>query len=413
MRFFEADDVPGKFDDGALHAQADAEEGDAVLPSVTDGLNLAVNATRSETGGNQDAVHVRQDVGGIVGVNLFAVHPVEFDLHSGGGSSVGKGFRDALVAVLELHVFADQSDVHALLRVLVLLEEIHPGAEVHRARLIHSQFVENHFIKALFLHQQWNVIDGVGVNGLNDGFDVHIAEPSEFVPDGFRELMLGPANEHIGLDTEFEQLLYAVLGGLRLELSGGGEIGNQRQVHHEGVFRLFPTHLAHRFDVGQGLDVANGASNFRDHEVVPVAFSENLDAPLDLVGDVGDDLNCLAQVFAAAFLVDDTLVDAARGDVVGLGSPDVEKALVVTEVEVGLGPVIRHEAFPMLVGIQGSRVNVDVGVEFLDGHLHATGLQKLGQRRADDALSEAGGNSSRDEDVLGGVRLSRSAVHTG
>ena len=191
--------------------------------------------------------------------------------------------------------------------------------------------------------------------------------------------MLGPANEHIGLDTEFEQLLHAVLGGLRLELSGGGEVGNQCQVHHEGVFRLFPAHLAHGLDVGQGFDVADGASDLGDHEVISVAFSKDLDASLDLVGDVRDDLDRPAEVFAPAFLVDDALVDAAGGDVVGLGSPDVEEALVVTEVEVGLGPVIRDEAFPMLVGVQGSRVNVDVGVQFLDGHLHAAGLQELGQ----------------------------------
>ena len=138
MRLLEADDVPGKFDDSALHPQADAEEGDAVLPGVTDGFNFAVNAARPETGGDQDAVHVRQGVSGIVGVNLFAVDPVEFDLHSGGGSSVGEGLRDALVAVLELHVFADQGDVDALLRILVLLEKIHPRAEIHWAGCVHS-----------------------------------------------------------------------------------------------------------------------------------------------------------------------------------------------------------------------------------------------------------------------------------
>ena len=72
---------------------------------------------------------------------------------------------------------------------------------------------------------------------------------------------------------------------------------------------------------------------------------------LDLVGDVRNDLDGGAEIIAAAFLVDDVLVDAAGGDVVGLGRRAAGKALVVAEIEVGLRAVVGHEHFAVLVGL--------------------------------------------------------------
>jgi len=48
-------------------------------------------------------------------------------------------------------------------------------------------------------------------------------------------------------------------------------------------------------------------------------LADFLDARLDLVGDVGDDLDRLAEVIAAAFLAENLLVDLAGGEVVAAG----------------------------------------------------------------------------------------------
>ena len=58
------------------------------------------------------------------------MHPFDVHLDTAGGTCVGKGFDDALVTVLKLHVFADQGDGHFAFWVLVALEEIHPAVEV-------------------------------------------------------------------------------------------------------------------------------------------------------------------------------------------------------------------------------------------------------------------------------------------
>ena len=57
--------------------------------------------------------------------------------------------------------------------------------------------------------------------------------------------------------------------------------------------------LPDRLEERQDLDVADGAADLGDHDV-DVVGGEALDAPLDLVGDVRDDLHGLAEVVAAA-----------------------------------------------------------------------------------------------------------------
>ena len=100
-------------------------------------------------------------------------------------------------------------------------------------------------------------------------------------------------------------------------------------------------------------------------------------AALDFVRDVGHHLDGLAQVVAVALAVDDGLVDAAGGDGVVSCGMDAGEALVVSQVQVGLHAVGRHVALAVLVGIQRPGVDVDVGVELLDGDLVAACLQQF------------------------------------
>ena len=80
----------------------------------------------------------------------------------------------------------------------------------------------------------------------------------------------------------------------------------------------------------------------------------------------GIDLDGAAQVIAPPLLGDDRLVDLAGGDVAGPGQVLVDEALVVAQVEVGLGAVVGDEHLAVLVGRHGAGVDVEVGVELLD-----------------------------------------------
>jgi hypothetical protein len=91
-----------------------------------------------------------------------------------------------------------------------------------------------------------------------------------------------------------------------------------------------------------------------------------LDPLLDLVRDVRDDLDGAAQVVAATLLGDDRLVDPARRDVRELRQVLVDEALVVAQVEIGLGTVIGDEYLAVLIRRHRSGVDVDVRVELQD-----------------------------------------------
>ena len=73
--------VTGKFHNGKLHAQAQAQEGDLVLAGVLDGAEFAVNAPVAETARYQDALDATKDLIHVVVVELFRIHP--FDINSG------------------------------------------------------------------------------------------------------------------------------------------------------------------------------------------------------------------------------------------------------------------------------------------------------------------------------------------
>ena len=111
--------------------------------------------------------------------------------------------------------------------------------------------------------------------------------------------------------------------------------------------------LADRLEERQALDVADRAADLAQHEIdILVAVEDEL---LDGVGDVRDHLHRAAEIVAAPLLGDDVLVDAAGGDVVHLRRRPAGEALVVAEVEVGLGAVVGDEDLAVLVRAHRAR----------------------------------------------------------
>jgi len=116
---------------------------------------------------------------------------------------------------------------------------------------------------------------------------------------------------------------------------------------------------------------------------------------------MGDHLHRFAEEFAFSFSGDDIIIDAAGGDVVGLGGADVQKPLIMTQIEVCFRPVVGYEAFPVLVWVEGSRVYINIGIKLLDGDSKAAGLEEHTQGGGDDAFAEGGSDASGNEYVSG------------
>ncbi len=122
--------------------------------------------------------------------------------------------------------------------------------------------------------------------------------------------------------------------------------------------------------------------------------------PLDLVGDVGDDLHRAPQIVPPALPVEHVPVDLAGGDGGVDGEIFVDEPLVVAQVQVGLRPVVGDEHLPVLIGAHGAGVHVEIGVQLLHLDPQAPLLQQTAQAGRRNALAQAGHHTAGDENIL-------------
>ena len=204
------------------------------------------------------------------------------------------------------------------------------------------------------------------------------------------------------MDADAAQLVHRVLRRLRLQLSRSVDEGDERDVQVDDVLRAdLAPELPDRLEEGQRLDVADGSADLRDDDVRRRDLLCPADARLDLVRDVRDDLDRRAEELSLSLLAEHRVPDRARGVARVPREVLVDEALVVSDVEVGLGAVFRHEDLAVLERAHRPRVDVQVRVELLGRDGEAASLQQPSERRGDDALAERGDDSTRDEHVPG------------
>ncbi len=178
-----------------------------------------------------------------------------------------------------------------------------------------------------------------------------------------------------------------MLGRLGLELAGRGDPRHQRQVHiHDLLAPEFVAELPDRLEERQAFDVADRAADLAQDEILAVDIG--LDEFLDRVGDVRDHLHRCAKVLAAALAADHGRIDAAGSDAVALARGDADIALVMTEIEVGFGPVIGDEDLAVLIRAHRARIDVEIRVELAQPHLEAARLQQRAERRRAQTLAQ-------------------------
>ncbi len=237
------------------------------------------------------------------------------------------------------------------------------------------------------MQQHRDLVDVVGVDAGDDRALFDVGEQRDLAALLVGQRILAAAQQHVGLDTDAAQFLHAVLRGLGLDLTRAADDGHEREMQeHAVVAAEFDAELADGFEERQRLDVADRAADF-DHADVGIAGAQLMRA-LDLVGDVRDDLHGRAEVVAAAFLGDHAFVDAARREIAVAAGGRAHEALVVAEVEVGLGAVIGDEHFAVLERAHRARIHVDVRVELDHGDLETAAFENGAKRRGGDAFSQ-------------------------
>ena len=141
--------------------------------------------------------------------------------------------------------------------------------------------------------------------------------------------------------------------------------------HAAGAGRLLLHELADGLIDRLRLDIADSAADLNDGDRVIRFFISYIKPALDLIGDMGNDLYRASAIVAAALLVEDGPVYFARSDVAVVVQALIDKALVVTKVEVCLCPVVRHEDLSVLDRVHCPGIDIEVGIKLLHSHLIA------------------------------------------
>src|SRR5690242_6391763 len=246
-----------------------------------------------------------------------------------------------------------------------------------------------------------NVVDRRRVRGGDHRLLVDVAHQADLAFQAAADLAVRTADDGVRLDTDAAQRGDRVLRRLGLQLTRRHDVGQQRDVQEEAPVPadLVP-YLPDRLQERQLLDVTDGAAYLGDH-YLHTGAAHRQDARLDLVGDVRDHLDRVAQVVPAPLLGDHAGVDLPGGDVRAARQFGVKEPLVVADVEVGLGPVVGDEHLPVLERVHGARIHVQVRIELLHAHTEPAGLEQPSQARGGKPLAKAGGNSPGDEKMLG------------
>ena len=114
-----------------------------------------------------------------------------------------------------------------------------------------------------------------------------------------------------------------------------------------------------------------------------------------------DDLHRLAEIFAAPLLVEHVPIDLSGREVRVFVQILVDEALIVTEIEIGLGTVLGDVYLAVLVRAHRAGVHINIGIELLRRNLQAARLEQTAERGRCNAFAESGNNAACNKNVLG------------
>ena len=206
-------------------------------------------------------------------------------------------FVERLVAVGQINVLADHGNRHITRRVLGLIDQVVPALELGGWR-VQAQLVANQAVQALFVQHARHFVNRVHVPHGDHAPFGHVGKQRNLLALFVGNGPVGPANQGVGLDADFAQLLGRVLGGFGFEFACCGNPRHVAQMYKRGVVGAhLQAHLAHGFQKGQGLNIAHGAANFHNRHVHRVRLAQAraaFDELLDFVGDVRNHLHGFA-----------------------------------------------------------------------------------------------------------------------
>ena len=174
--------------------------------------------------------------------------------------------------------------------------------------------------------------------------------------------MLRAADQNVRCDPDGLQFFYAVLCWFGFQLTAGGQIGQQCEVHENTLAAgLIMGKLSDGFEKGQAFDVADCASNLAEHEINLIVT--DFKKFFNFIRDMGDNLDGFAEIIAATLFFQHGGIDPTRGDRIGHAGGHAGEAFIMAQIQIGFCTVIGYKYFAMFEWGHRSRVDVQVGIK--------------------------------------------------
>ena len=266
---------------------------------------------------------------------------------------------DTEVGIAQTGVLSNQCDLNGVLEAIQCEGHIRPLLHVgilHFHLSFQLELAGYDMMNVLLKEKERNVVDVANIVNTDNIGRGNVAEVANLAAGGLLQALSGAAEDDLGRKTEGPQVANTMLGGLGLLLLG--QDGDQTHKHEaEVVVSDAELELPEGLEEDAGLDVTDGAADLDEANVggltriIDGNVSDALDPVLNLVGDVRDNLDGLAEVVSLALLGNDLAVNLTGGDVVVGRQFDGKEALVVAKVEIGFGAVREDE------DLTGGRLN--------------------------------------------------------
>lgn len=175
-----------------------------MLPGILSGSNLSFNAPFAKAAGNDDPLHIRQQ---LLCLALFLqIHCADpFDIHIQAviDPRMVQGLHNAQIGVMQLHIFSHNGDLDLG---LVLQGDLpfHQAAPCREVAfpLLKTQLFADHLIKAFVMKHQRHLINAVAVRVVDDAILLHIAEQCQLFFDIFAQIFFAAAYQDIRLNSQ-------------------------------------------------------------------------------------------------------------------------------------------------------------------------------------------------------------------
>ena len=158
--------------------------------------------------------------------------------------------------------------------------------------------------------------------------------------------------------------------------------------------------LADGFEKRLAFNIADRAADFDDHHIGIVFLADQRDPAFDLVGDVRDHLDRPAQIIAPALFADHFSINLPGGHVAGAIQVFIGEAFVMAQIEIGFRAVGGDEDFAVLVRTHRAGIDIQIGIELLNGDLQAACFENSSNGGGGDAFADRADDAPGAEDVF-------------